>query len=119
MKVYAPPAEVPVPSMVNEEGRFDYLDYERREDEFLAALAAWVRLNGQPHALAGEVVRVPYADGYAQYMVAKFDNKVCLIHLPLGDAWQDDRFERLATVAELRRMVEASRRLASIFAGRK
>ena len=48
-------------------------------------LATFLSGKGYHHKLTGKIIRLPYADGCAQYMIA---NGTSLIHLPLGDAWQ-------------------------------
>lgn len=122
MQVYSLPAEVPAPNLgdfVHTGGRFDHAGYVAAEATFLATLKDWVLKVGEAHPLAGEVVSVPYADSSAQYMVAKLQGKVILVHLPLGDAWRSDQFERLCTVAELKRMVDASQKRAAFFAAKQ
>jgi hypothetical protein len=104
MRTYSPPAHITVPNLVTASGAYDHADYMRREKLYLAELAEWVKSTGQAHPLAGKFVSVPYADSAAHYMVGKLGNSVSLIILPLGDAWRDARFERTATVAELKRL---------------
>ncbi len=115
MQVFSAPEEIKDAEFVFTDGRFDLKATEAEEDRYVSELRAYVSENFGGHALAGEVVRVPYADGYAQYMVAKVNGKVSMIHMPLGDAWQDGRFERTATVAELKRLVEGEKALAALF----
>lgn len=104
MKTYSAPAHIPAPHLTDASGHYDQADYMRRENLYLADLSAWVKSAGQAHPLSGKFVSVPYADSAAHYMVGKLGNAVSLIILPLGDAWRDARFERTATVAELKRI---------------
>ena len=118
MQVYGLPMEIVPPEFSDfyTGGHFDIDGLNAAEDRMIADLAVHVTKIATPHPLNGKVVRVPYADGAAQYMVAKIGGKVSLIHLPLGDAWQDGRFERTATVAELTRMVKGEEARAAFFA---
>lgn len=86
MAVYALPKE-----FENEVPRFQagqpYDDFVKAEEVFLARLIAWAKARaGAEQEYAGAVVRWPYADGHAQYLVVA-TKPVQLIHLPLGDAW--------------------------------
>jgi hypothetical protein len=70
MKVYACPEEVPVPAV-------DYKNYDTKTDRANAAahtkkLAAWLKANGFPGKNTGRILRVPYADGYAEYIVRRW-----------------------------------------------
>lgn len=113
MKVYA--NTVSAPSFTDENGRYDARLYEHRINKYLADTKAWVVTHSEHHPLTGKVVRTPYADGYAEYMVAKFDGKVCLVWLAVGDAWRDSMFERAATITMLKDMVARQERMASLF----
>lgn len=117
MQVYGLPMEIVPPEFSDfyVGGRFDLDGLDAAEARMVSDLAAHVSKIATPHPLNGKVVRVPYADGAAQYMVAKIKGKVSLIHLPLGDAWQHGGFERTATVAELTRMVKSQESLAALF----
>ena len=79
MKVYAAPTDIPAPS-------WSAANYVAEEEAYLEALAARARELG-PHPHSGKVVRFPYADSYAQYMVLDQGKTMSLIHVPLGDAW--------------------------------
>lgn len=114
MQTYAAPEEIAVPGFLNEEGRFDLAAYDKASEEYLTKISEYAKQFGA-HKLAGEIVRTPFADGYAEYVVAKINGKVSLIHIPLGDAWRDARFERTATVAELTDMVALAKRRAALF----
>ena len=106
MKVYAAPSHIELPSL-------DFRDipaYEKASADYLSAVQDWARENSAPHALAGEVVSTPYADGQAVYVVAKLEGSVALIHIGTWDAWRSPLFERTATVKYLREI--AARRNA-------
>lgn len=115
MKVYA--NHIPAPSFTDENGRYDARLYEHRIEKYLADTKAWVVAASEHHPLVGQVVRTPYADGYAEYMVAKFDGKVCLVWLEVGDAWRDTMFERGVTITLLKQKVAAQERMAALFGG--
>lgn len=112
MKVYDSPIEAPGLSFVD--GRFSMEETERAESKYMEALTTYVKENFNG-PLAGEVVRTPIADGYAQYMVAKVEGKTSLIHIPLGDAWTDARFERTVTVREIREILTRQRHIKELF----
>lgn len=120
MQVYGAPEEIvePVFGDFYGSGKSDTNGYLAAEQAYITAVADWVVQNGDTHPLAGQFVSVPYADGRAQYVIGKFNGKVSLIVIETGDAWRDGRFERTATVAELKRMVEAQRSRAALFASR-
>ena len=107
MHVYASP--IPAPE-------FNIDTYQADEDKYLVDIQEWIKGNAQPHALNGEVVRTPFADGYAQYVVAKVGGRTSLIHLDVGDAWRDGRFENTVTVRELKDMVARQRERDALFA---
>lgn len=113
MKVYA--NTIPAPAFTEPDGKYDRDKYDARIDKYLADTKAWVVTHSEHHPLTGKVVRTPYADGYAEYMVAKFDGKVCLVWLEVGDAWRDGMFERAATITMLKDMAARSERMASLF----
>jgi len=108
MKVFKATAKAPN-LMDYLKGGYDYAGHEAAEEKYRQEVIAEAKSYGK-HALAGESIRVPYADGCAEYIVAKIQNKVSLIHLAVGDAWRDDRFERLVTVAELTRVVAQNKK---------
>jgi len=120
MQTYRVPEELAPPKFGDfrdAAGRYDFKAHEVAEAEYTGRVSEWAKKCGA-HALAGEIVRTPQGDGYAEYVVAKINGKVSLIHLETGDAWRDDRFERLATVAELKRMVAQRQRMEALFASR-
>jgi hypothetical protein len=117
MKVYK--NHIAAPSFTDENGRYDARLYEHRIEKYLAETKAWVVAQSAHHPLTGKVVRTPYADGYAEYMVAKFDGKVCLVWLEVGDAWRDSMFERAATITMLKDMAARAEKMDALFGGRR
>lgn len=114
MAVYALPQE-----LENELPRFPngqpYDDFVAAEEAFLVRLIAWAKAQapaGEPHA--GAVVRWPYADGYAQYLVVA-TRPVQLIHLPLGDAW-DFPLAGRATKKDIVALIEQDKAWAALVA---
>lgn len=117
LNLYATPENLPLPKWEdfrNESGRSDWAAYAEAEAAWVEKVREWAISCGT-HPLAGEIVRTPQGDGTANYMIAKINGRVSLIPLPTGDAWRDDRFERLATVAELKRMVDSEKRMNALF----
>lgn len=117
MQVFSAPEEIKPPEFVMVGGRYDHDATEREEARYMKELIAAAKAYGK-HPLAGEVIRVPYADGQAVYVVAKVNGKCSLIHAETGDAWRDPQFERLATVAELKLNIERRKALAELFKGK-
>ena len=112
MIVYAAPEQAPdFFDFKDATGRLDYQAALAAEDAYIERIQEWARKQ-EKSPLAGIVIRRPYADGYAQYVVVKINGKTSLVHLAIGDAWADASFERTATVAELTRLSEASKRFA-------
>ena len=116
MKVYAPPIEAGDPPSLGifmKDGRDAYYAAEK---QWLDGLAELARKNSSCD-LAGEIVRFPIADGYAQYMI--WDGR-SMIHLPLGDAWQiPEAHARGLRLADLRENVRRERAIADLFAAKK
>lgn len=111
MEIYAAPIEAP--GIVFTEGRYDHAASEAAETEYMDKLAEYGKSTGHP--LGGEFISKPYADGRAVYMVAKVSNKTALIHVEAGDAWRDPQFERLVTVAEVKRLLDSQKKMAALF----
>lgn len=112
--VYSPPEEfentVPRLDFKN----LDLARYEQEMDEWCERLAEWCR-NQNKGDMVGEIVRFPVADGYAQYMVYR-QNKLALIHLPLGDAWQiPEAHARGLRLSDVRDMVAREAKLRELF----
>jgi len=112
MDVYSAPAEIKVPEYSPKKSTDVFI---QECIEYEKAVSEWAKENSTPHKLAGEIVRTPFADGYATYVVAKLNNKVCLIHIETMDAWADARFERTVTVAELTDMVRHAKTIGKLF----
>ena len=78
-------APKPLILAVQSEGE-DYSAFMDRED------AAFDKLYKEqdklaPTTIVGRIVRFPYADGYAFYLVTK-EKPLTLQHIPVGDRWQ-------------------------------
>lgn len=84
--VYAAPIEAPsLESRPGEDYHERWQRYEREEQAYIKAIQDLARKNGKHEAL-GTIVRFPYADGYAQYVLWKV-KPLQLVHLAVGDAW--------------------------------
>jgi hypothetical protein len=118
-KVYASPVKAPEWEQYERDGRFDIKLMEQVDEKFLDDLRAWLKRSGYKQPLAGEIVRWPRGDGYAQYMVLS-TKPLALIHLPLGDAWQmDSIFLRGLRASDIRQQVERQRKMAELFSSNK
>lgn len=105
-KVYSSPIKVP---------EFDFNTYEKDEARYIDDLKKWVKSNVPKSKYAGEIVKFPHADGYAQYMIMSL-KPAKLIHLPLGDAWQiPDAYERGLTSKEIKLNVDSGKELQALF----
>lgn len=103
IKIYAPPKSLPYKSS----------SYSAEYDtEYTASVQKYCRDYGAG-SLKGEIVRFPYADGYAEYVV--FSLRPCtLIHLPIGDAWSYPYINRLTT-ADIRAKIKQQKILQALF----
>jgi len=94
--------------------------FEPRET-YIERCAAWTdTIKGAlrrvyPGELVGEVLRWPRADGYAQYIVVS-ERPLQVAHLSIMDAWTvEEALIRGLRLADVRQMVERSRKLAALF----
>lgn len=110
MKIYAPPANIDRPDIMDfVRGRLDYAGLQLAENDYIAELKDFAKRTADGSNIAGELISVPYADGAAHYIVVKSSGKHGLMHVPIGDAWRDPQFERLATVKEVTDMIRRDR----------
>ena|SRR5271157_555285 len=109
-KIYAPPKNLPVlePDYTN----YDFKAIEKSDNEWTEKLRQYCLANGNGKE-RGEVVRFPWADGYAQYMVFSM-KPVAMIHMPLGDAWHYPDAD-LQTAARIREKVRQEKAIAKLF----
>lgn len=104
MQVYAAP-ELPVSADIPFD--LNYAETNAAMDRYREAMREWienraVREGKKLHKLAGKSIFIPYADGYAEYMI--WDGRR-MIHVPLMDAWNvPDYMTRGLKVADLERM---------------
>lgn len=83
-KIYSAPKSIKLP-------KFDFLNSNHKkmiEDErkYIADLKQHIKEMGYTEVEAGEIIKFPVADGYAQYMILSL-KPVRLIHIELGDAY--------------------------------
>jgi hypothetical protein len=89
-KIYSVPKEVNVPSF-----NWDNIpQYEKDCDKFKEDLKTFLNKNGYNEKCTGTIIKFPFADGHAEYMVMSL-KPVQLIHIPLWDAWEYPHIERL------------------------
>jgi len=90
-------------------------NWEQRQEEQITAYREQFRAK-KPGALVGGVVRFPWADGYAQYMVVS-ERPLVLAHMEIGDAWAVPYSQiRGIRQVDVQAMVESEERLRSLFA---
>lgn len=105
-KIYSAPKEIKEPT-------FNFRDIEAwRKDEkrYIKELRAWCKKHGSG-SYRGEIVRIPHADSYAEYMVFSL-KPATLIHMPLGDAW-DSPYAELMNAKSIKEHVDRDRKLLS------
>lgn len=108
-KIYSAPSSIKAPSYAWD-GTQNWQEEEKRYRNELKALLR-KRKSGK---YVGEVVRFPYADSHAEYMVASL-RPLELVHVPLGDAWEYPYIERL-TAKDITTQIEQTKRIEAIFA---
>lgn len=109
--VYSAPE--PAPAI---EGIAQYEQYEADCEAYIERMQKWARDNrryrGQSvdsDALVGEILRVGYADGYAQYVVIG-TKPVQLMHLAVFDAWDIPTWQaRGLRLTDVRRMIASDK----------
>lgn len=118
--VYAPPEDLPdTPDMLtfrNADNRLDFTALLAAEEAWLNQLSAWcVQNNPKKSPLIGKVVRYPYADGHAVYVVYT-TTPLALIHAPIGDAWQLPEWQtRGLRLSDVETHVQRNEELAALF----
>lgn len=116
MKVYAAPEGINVPTP-DYSKPYDRAAEEKRENEYLAALKAWLLDNGFTGPYTGEIANFPMGDGYARYMLGDKPRGGVLVHLEMGDAWDDPNVAYLPKKVIVEN-IERGKRLREFF-GRK
>lgn len=112
-EVFNPPANIPVPEL-----NFSDIDeYNKACDKFEADLKEFcidrAKKSGADTKYIGDVIKLPYADSYAIYMVASL-KPVQLIHIPIWDAWDCFLAKRL-TKKDIVDMIESQKKLKELF----
>lgn len=85
MKVCSTPVPFAEPDYAN----YDMRREQEREIEHAAQIREKLKEMGYTGPNTGRILLEPMADGYAQYMLADAGRTFCLIHLPYGDAWDN------------------------------
>jgi hypothetical protein len=116
MKVYACPAEIPVPEV-------DYMNYnmekeDKAQEKHQADLKAWLISKGYKGQHTGKVIYFGVADGHAHYMIAD-GKKSFLIHLPYGDNWHYQDVEFLPKKEIIRRLMQQEKMDSLFSKGKK
>jgi len=103
--VYAVPEEIHVPN-------FNFKTWKEDEEKFTKELREYCHQCGDGKYV-GKILRIPHADGYAQYMVGS-EKPFSLIHVPLGDAWDSPLVDGLKVKA-IKDMIDREEKLAKLF----
>ena len=94
-KIFAAPSAIKLPDANSK-------NFELAEEKYLKDLATWCR-ERYSGPLVGEVIRTPFADGEAAYMILR-QKPFCLLHLELGDGWRaDEIWERGISLSDARK----------------
>lgn len=86
MKVYSLPSELEATIPQTDYQNFDYDKMIADEENHRESIEQWLHANGYNGKHTGGILRMPIADGAAEYMLAD-GNPSFLMHLPYGDAW--------------------------------
>ena len=106
-EIYNAPKEIELPNY-----SFDNVgNWKDEEASYKKKLIAHINDMGYNGKNVGEIIRLPMADSYAQYMVLSM-KPLGLIHLELGDAWTSE-FAELLTAKKVNQMIEADKRIPS------
>lgn len=110
-KIYSAPLEVG-------DYKADYTkpwkEVDEAADQWIQKLIGFVKANSDCE-YAGEIIRTPMGDGYAQYVVFSV-KPVVLIHIPTGDAWNFPYANRW-TGKDIKDMVKRERAMKELFGG--
>ena len=104
--IYAPPESVEVPEI-------NFQTWQEDEKKFIEELKDFCKTHGKGSE-KGELIRIPHADGYAQYVVFSL-RPVELIHVPTGDAW-DSPYAELLTAKKIKEMIRADKAMEALIA---
>lgn len=120
-EVYRTPPECEEPSFdsfFKPGGGMDTEAYFKAVQTHREKLAEWCRqntFNQRPHALIGETISWPVADGRAEYMVLS-TTPLQLIHLDYVDGYQvDDVMLRGLRVSDVKEMVRQRKAIEDLF----
>jgi hypothetical protein len=114
-EVYKAPDGVELPEI--DWANFNHEEYEAANQKYLDDLKAKLQEMGYKGKNMGEVIKFPFADGYAMYMVASM-NPLKLIHIALGDAWDYPNVD-LMTPVRVQEMIDQQKALEEIFSKNK
>jgi|FLOH01.1.fsa_nt_gi hypothetical protein len=109
-KIYSAPEEIKQPSI---DFTQSMSEWEKQDQEYLDKLKGWLKENNFKGKNAGEVIRLPWADSYAQYMVMSM-HPLQLFHIPLGDAW-DHPDADLLTAKRVQQKIDADKAMQKLF----
>lgn len=109
MKVYSPPADIPLPDPT-----VPISEYRQQVEQYTATLKGMLLEAGFTGPNTGRIYSTPRGDGYANYMFADAPRQSCLIHMQHGDAWHDPDMAFLPKKEVLKRIALQEKR-PSIF----
>ncbi len=107
-EIFNIPKEIKVPSSFR-----DREVYKKECETFEKELKEYLAKNNFKGKNAGEIIRFPVADSYAEYMVVSM-KPARLLHMPLGDAW-DFQYAHLLTAKEIQEKIDQQNALKKLF----
>ena len=113
-EIFNAPEQIKQPVM--DFANFDRVKYDEENERYISELKQFIKDNGYTGKNAGEIIRFPVADGYAEYMVVSM-RPVRLIHIPLGDAW-NFQYAHLLTAKEVQASIDKEKALEKLFGGK-
>lgn len=112
-EIFSAPEEIKQPEL-----NFESFDkYEQECDQYLIDLKDHIQSMGYKGKNVGEIIRLPWADGSADYMVLSM-RPMRLIHIPLGDAWDHPDADQL-TAKRVQEKLDSQKAMELLFANNK
>jgi len=87
--------------------------YKKECETFTNELKKYLADHNFKDKNAGEIIRFPTADSYAEYMVISM-KPARLFHMPLGDAW-NFQYIHLMTAKEIQEKIDQQNALKKLF----
>jgi len=116
VEIYSTPNELTIPvlgGITSKNINSKIKAHDAAVAKYVEDLKEWLTSKGYTGKNAGEILRFPVADGYAQYMVISM-KPLSMFHLELDDAWQF-QYAHLLTAKEINEKIKQQEALAKAF----